>query len=66
MACRELGFYNVLDHSFSSFDEATGTIWLRDLRCNGDEKSLVLCKHGKWKKDSCLNHSNDVGVKCEY
>ena len=65
MACRELGFYDVLDHRFSSFDEANGTIWLRELQCNGDEKSLILCKHEKWKTDSCRYHSNDVGVRCK-
>ena len=66
VTCRELGFYDVLDRSFRMFNDATGRIWLRNLQCDGDEKSLVLCKHEKWKKNSCLDHSNDVGVKCEY
>ena len=61
VACRELGFYNVVKENRWSRAEAKGKIWLKNVECRGDEKSLVFCSY----KNSGCSHYWDRYVKCE-
>lgn len=42
----------------------TGTIWLDDLQCLGEEKSVQDCNYRGWGKHNC-GHHKDVGVRCQ-
>ena len=45
------------------FGEGTGDILLDDVNCNGDEPSLLNCRHGGWRDHNC-RHSEDVSIVC--
>ena len=40
-------------------------IWLDDVHCVGDEKSIAECRHGGWGKHDC-RYTDSVGVFCKY
>ncbi len=64
VACRMLGFksaHNV--SSRASFGEGTGTIWLDDVFCKGNEGSLLDCSHSGIRVHNC-KHSEDSSVAC--
>ena len=64
VVCRQLG-YPVVQRAYSSayFGQGSGTIWLDDLRCNGEEESLFNCRHVGIGRHNC-SHSEDAGVAC--
>ena len=37
--------------------------WLDNLKCRGDENSLMECRHRGWGINNC-GHFEDAGVKC--
>ena len=45
------------------YGSGSGPIWLDDLRCTGDESSLVECNHGGWGINNC-GHHEDVSITC--
>ncbi|KAH3690821.1 hypothetical protein DPMN_191677 [Dreissena polymorpha] len=45
------------------YGPGTTTIWLDDVRCNGNETNIDICQHNAWGTNNC-NHSKDVGVLC--
>ncbi len=47
----------------TTYPGATGTIWLDDVRCTGEETTLADCPRGGWGSHNCL-HSEDVSVRC--
>ena len=47
------------------FGQGKGQIWLSDICCHGDEKSLLQCPHGKISGTQDCGHSDDVGVVCQ-
>ena len=64
VACQELGFHDAIEEGRWLGDSANGRIWLRNLKCQGDEKSLVFCPHNNWKNTYC-GHYHDRYVKCK-
>ena len=43
--------------------KGSGTIWLDDVSCKGNENYLHECEHSDWGKHNCL-HTEDVSVAC--
>ena len=64
VVCRELGFEGAVKaHVFATFVQGNGTIWMDDVRCTGNERSLTECRHKGWGKHNC-DHRQDAGVVC--
>ena len=64
VVCRMLGQTHALEVSRNArHGQGTGKIWLDDVQCNGNEKSLSLCAHRPWGSHGC-DHSEDAGVTC--
>ena len=63
VVCRQLGFTGGQAHTRAAFGAGTGTIWMDDVRCAGDESRLSDCPFRGWGVHNC-RHSEDVGVSC--
>ncbi len=67
IACRQLGFHETiampgnLHTEFSAVGK--GTIWLDNVKCVGNEDTLLECEHGKMGKTDCY-HQEDAGLLC--
>lgn len=66
VVCRQLGFEWASKTSTSAeYGRGTGKIWIDNVRCTGQERSLTECSHRAWGNNNC-GHQNDVGVVCNY
>jgi len=68
VVCRQLDFsFTEAAVPMAGFGRGSGPIFLKDVKCNGFEQSLLRCKHDRWKTHdvnvSC-DHSMDAGVVC--
>ena len=63
VACRQLGFSNYITHYYNSSNSGSGSIWLSELDCEGDESTLFLCKANPIGDHSC-SHSQDISIEC--
>ena len=62
--CRQLGFGSALQATSSaSFGQGTGTIWLDNVQCRGNETRIENCPNSGWGEHNCV-HSEDAGVVC--
>ncbi|XP_031553545.1 uncharacterized protein LOC116290605 isoform X2 [Actinia tenebrosa] len=59
--CRDLGYEGAI--STSVVGKGSGQVLLEDVKCIGDEVSIMLCSHKGLHYHSC-DHSQDVGVVC--
>lgn len=64
VVCRSLG----CGAPFKAWGEAwygqgTGIIFLDNVKCHGNESSLLQCSYIRWNVHNC-DHSEDAGVKC--
>lgn len=64
VACRMLGFSSALSAPRRAyFGSGSGTIWLDDVLCFGNESTLLECSHSGFHVHNC-QHSEDAGVVC--
>ena len=64
VACRELGFVFAVRALYGwQVPDGNGRIWLDNMYCTGNERSLADCSHPGWGIHNC-RHSDDAGVEC--
>ena len=64
VVCRELGFSEaVIALTHAWFGAGSGTIWLENVRCLGNESSIGNCPHPGWEDHDCKHHE-DASVIC--
>ena len=64
VVCHQLGYDGALRAvRNAAFGQGTGQIWLNDVRCVGNERSISHCSHLGWGAHNC-RHDKDAGVVC--
>ncbi|XP_061556657.1 galectin-3-binding protein A-like isoform X1 [Phycodurus eques] len=65
VVCRQLNFPGAKSVVVGkNYRQASGPIWLDDVKCDGTEMSLFACRTENWGVTDCT-HKEDVGVICE-
>uniref|UniRef100_K7FTB1 Scavenger receptor cysteine rich family member with 4 domains n=1 Tax=Pelodiscus sinensis TaxID=13735 RepID=K7FTB1_PELSI len=64
VVCRQLGCGGArAAWGEARYGQGTGYIFLDNLKCKGDEPSLLRCSHIRWNVHNC-DHSEDAGALC--
>ena len=64
VVCHQLGYDGALRAvSNAAFGQGTRQIWLDDVQCVGNERSISHCSHSRWGAHNC-RHYQDAGVVC--
>ena len=65
VACRQLNRTWEYAEYFTGFspERPSAPIWLSNLECTGEERSLLGCRKSPWGQTFC-DHSSDVSVRC--
>ncbi|XP_051565767.1 macrophage receptor MARCO [Myxocyprinus asiaticus] len=61
VVCKMLGYQR--SNQVFTATSGSGQIWMDELRCTGQEKSIFDCPHAGMGIHNC-NHGEDVGVSC--
>ncbi|NWR73948.1 MARCO protein, partial [Centropus unirufus] len=61
VVCRMLGYSRAVSSYTASGGD--GQIWLDDVNCSGNERSIFDCQKPDWGVNNC-SHSEDAGVEC--
>jgi hypothetical protein len=61
VVCRQLGYTRAV--GFYYYGQGNETIWMDNVRCDGNETQLQGCTFNGWGNHDCL-HYEDVGVRC--
>ena len=62
VVCRQLGYPGAV--RVASFGSHSNQIWLDDVRCIGNETSIVHCSHNGFNIYDCNFNNDQVGVEC--
>ena len=64
VVCRQLGYSSAVSAPNRAwFGRGSGKIWLDDVECEGNESSIVNCRHRPWGVHNC-GHYYDASVIC--
>ena len=65
VVCRQLGYSStaVSAPQRARFGQGSGKIWLDEVQCQGNETSIVNCRHRPWGVHNC-GHHEDASVIC--
>ena len=65
VVCKQLGFESdgVVNYRRAAFGQGTGSIFLDNLSCRGNESNIFDCTHNGIGINDC-DHSEDAGVYC--
>ena len=64
VVCRQLGYLFAVSAPHSArFGQGSGKIWLDDVQCQGNESSIVSCRHRPLGEHNC-GHNEDASVIC--
>ena len=65
VVCRQLGFGSSgIAIGSAGFGQGSGSIWLDNVMCSGNESTLASCGHPGVGFTSSCYHFEDAGVKC--
>lgn len=65
VVCHQLGYLDS-DSTYDTYNsEGTGTIWLNDISCDGQESTIEDCQIYSWGNTGCT-HVQDIGVSCNF
>ena len=66
VVCRMVGYMSaVRAYEGSTFGQGSGSVWLDEVECTGDERELDECAHREYGDVvNCRGHSRDAGVAC--
>ena len=65
VVCRQLGFGSSgTSYSNAYFGQGTGSIWLDNIDCTGNESTLISCGHLGVNITRNCDHNKDAGIRC--
>lgn len=64
VVCRQLGFVRAARIWYRAhFGQGSGPIWLDQVACSRDDRSILECDHNGWGIHDC-RHAEDASVRC--
>ncbi|XP_060677686.1 deleted in malignant brain tumors 1 protein-like [Hemiscyllium ocellatum] len=65
VVCKQLGCGHVMDMSLpSSYEPGSGPVWLKDVKCSGNESFLWECPSAPFGHQDDCSHKEDVRIMC--
>ncbi|XP_048475014.1 scavenger receptor cysteine-rich type 1 protein M130-like [Rhincodon typus] len=65
VVCKQLGCGNTLEMTFpSSYGPGSGPVWLKDVKCSGNESFLWDCPSAELGHQEDCSHKEDVRIMC--